>query len=301
MVQKIAQSDAARFARDTATEHAIQEIARIYARHFKSVETVHLLQSDTGLQSANFFADHVMRLVKSEAVGFLEIRCGLEIIGALPAIHDRELGPFSGQDRRQRRGFDRTTRGAMFMWEVEAELVLVVFNRFEGGELDIAVTCEPPRIEDPGVIAGFTMHNLLGEQPAMTAPFTQAGAQSDDTKCVALARDRPNQGRAVDCICDRSIDDGFDADIHQSWHAGKGPFHHVHDAVEIIGTEIVRKLRIDPVHAPSLTILFIEADQQPVLFLTGVVIADRTTQERHPVPCIDDPLDVFGHHILVLH
>ena len=35
---------------------------------------------------------------------------------------------------------------------------------------------------DPGVEAGLAMYDLLGQKPAVTAPFAQTGAQSDASK-----------------------------------------------------------------------------------------------------------------------
>ena len=60
-------------------------------------------------------------------------------------------------------------------------------------------------------------------------------------------------------------------------------------------------MRVDPVHAPRFAALLVEAYQQPVLFLTEVVVADRATDQRHAVARLGNRGDVLGHEILVLH
>ncbi len=76
-------------------------------------------------------------------------------------------------------------------------------------------------IDAPSVILCLAVHNLLSQEPAVTAAFAQSGAQTDDAISVALAWNGADQRRSVDCICDWAVDDVLDADFGQDRHAFK--------------------------------------------------------------------------------
>lgn len=145
------------------------------------------------------------------------------------------------------------------------------------------------------------MHDLLGQQPAVTAALAQPRPEPDDAKGVALAGNGADQRRAVDGIGDRAVDHILDPHLGQHRHPREGAFQHIRDPVQIVGAQRVDEMRVDPVHAPGLAALFVKADQQPVLFLAAVVIADRAAQQGHPVVRLRDGGDVLGHEILVFH
>ena len=189
----------------------------------------------------------------------------------------------------------------MLIREMKAEFVLIILNRLERGQFHIGVGGKSARIEAPCVIARLAMNNLLRQQPAVPAAFAKSGPQAYDTKRISLAGDRADQGRAVNRIGDGAIHDTLDPDLCQRGHAGECALEHIHDAVQIVGAKVVGKGGVNPIHPPRFAVLFVEANQQTILFLTAVIVADRTAQQRHAVTCVDDRGDVLGDEILVLH
>ncbi len=80
----------------------------------------------------------------------------------------------------------RTTRRTVFVREVEAKFVLIFLNGHQGREFDVAVACEAPGIEAPGVVAGL-VHDQLRQQPPVTAALAQTRAHADCAVGIALA------------------------------------------------------------------------------------------------------------------
>ena len=273
----------------------------VAAGDLKPVEAVDLAEADILGHVPHFSRDHVECLVEVKAQGWVEVRRRLDVIDPLPTVDHGELGPFGGHHRGQRRGLGGPRSGTMLMREVEAEFVLVVFDGLERRQFHIGMAGEAAWINDPGVIAGFPVNDLLGQQPTVPPALAQTCAQADDAKGIALARDRANQWRAVDGIGDRAVDDGPDAGFGQCGHTLKGTFEHVHHPLKIIRTKGVDEIRVDPVHPPSFAVLLIKADQQAVLFLSAVVIGNRTAQQGHAMPGLGDGGNVLGQKILVLH
>ena len=145
---------------------------------FKAVEAVDLADADARLHGGHVAGDQLENLGESEAVGFGEIRRGFDVIHPLPAVHDRELRALGVEDGRDRSGLHRAPGGAVFMREVEAKFVLIVLNRLQGRKFNCRVTREAARIENPCVIAGLAVDDLLGQQAAMAAPLAQPCAQT---------------------------------------------------------------------------------------------------------------------------
>ena len=112
-----------------------------------------------------------MHLVEAEAMALGEVRRGLDVVDPFPAIHDAEFGAFGGEDRCQWGRLDRAAGGAVFVREVETEFVLIIFDGLERGQFRIAMTGEAARVQNPCVIAGFAMDDLLRQQPTMPAAF----------------------------------------------------------------------------------------------------------------------------------
>ena len=187
------------------------------------------------------------------------------------------------------------------MWEMETKLVLVILNGFQRRQLNIRVLGKAPGVQTPGVVTGLTMDDLLRQQPPVPAAFAHARAQPNDAERIPLAGDRPHQGCPVNRVGNRPVHHPLDPHLGQGRHPGKRPFQHVHHPVQIVRAKIIGKRWADPVHTPGLAPLFIEPHQQAVLFLPGIVIRDRAAQQRHPVACLNNCGDVFGHKILVLH
>ena len=274
---------------------------RIRAGDLVAVEAVHLRHPHALADCLHVARDDVEDLVEAVAERFVEIGRGLEELHPLPAIHDGELRPFGGQNGCQRRGLDGPARRAVFMGEVEAELVLVILDGFQRAKLHVAMPGEAARVEHPGVIAGLTMDDLLRQQPAMPAALAQTRAQANDAERIALARHRTHQRRAVDRVGDGAVHHGLDPHLGQRGHAGEGALQHIGDPVEVVGAEVHGEIGVDPVHPPCLAVLFVEADQKPGLFLTAVIVADRAADQRHPVAGLNDAGDFLGDEILVLH
>ena len=107
------------------------------------------------------------------------------------------------------------------MGKVEPEFVLVFLDRFERGQFYIGVASKTAWVDAPSVILCLAVHNLLSQQPAVTAAFAQSGAQTDDSITVALAWNGADPTRSVDGICDRTIDDVLDTDFGQDRHTFK--------------------------------------------------------------------------------
>ena len=184
---------------------------------------------------------------------------------------------------------------------MEAELVLIILNCFQRRQLDSGMTREAARVDAPRVVACLAMHDLLRKQPAMPATFAQARAQADDTKRISLARNGPHQRRAINRIGDRAVDHRMNSGLHQGRHPCKGAFQHVRDPVQIIRAQSIHEIGINPVHPPGAAVLFVKSDQQPVLFLTAVIVANRAAQQRHAVAGFGNSGDLFGDEILMLH
>ena len=73
----------------------------------------------------------------------------------------------------------------------------------------------------------------------MATAFPKSRAQTNNTKRIPLSWDRPDQGRAIDCIGNRTVDHTFDPHIRQNGHPRKGPFKDIHHTFQIIGTQII--------------------------------------------------------------
>ena len=187
------------------------------------------------------------------------------------------------------------------MREMKAEFILIIFNGFQRGQLNIRMSGKAPRVKAPCIITSLTMYNLLCQQPAMTAPLANTGAQANNTIGIAFARYRPHQRCAVNRIGNRPVHHRVNTSIHQSRHTGKGPFQHICHPLQIIRTERIDKIRVNAIHAPCFTILLIKSEQQPLLFLPAVIIRNRTAQKRHTMTSIHNLLDGFGQEILMLH
>ena len=112
----------------------------------------------------------------------------------------------------------------------------------------------------------------------MSTAFAQTGAQSDDAEGVPLAGDRADQRRPVDGVGDRAVDDRVDADLFQHRHPLEDVLQHRHDPFQIVRTQRVDEMRVDPVHPPALAVLFIEADQQALLLLPRIEIVHGEAQ-----------------------
>ena len=301
MVEQIGQRDPTRGRFNLGAAHAVEEAARIAAADLHAVEAVDLGQPDAVLHCGHFGGDDIVGFVEPKAVGDVEIRRGLEVLHPLPAIDDRELCALGFQHGGQRRGPGVAPGWAVLIGEMEAEFVLIVLNGLQGAELDVAVFSETTRVQHPSVVAGFSVHNLLGQQPAVATAFAQSGAKADDAEGIALARDGADQRRTVDGVGDRAVDHGVNPDFFERRHSGEGPFEHVDHAVEVVRAEGVREVRVDPVHAPGPTVLLIETNQQAVLLLPAVVVADRASEQRHTVAGFFNRRDGIGEHVLMLH
>ncbi|CAI8317346.1 MAG: Uncharacterised protein [Rhodospirillaceae bacterium] len=171
MVEQIGQRDPTRGRFNLGAAHAVEEAARIAAADLHAVEAVDLGQADPVLHGRHFGGDDIVGFVEPEAVGDVEIRRGLEVLHPLPAIDDRELCALGFQHGGQRRGPGVAPGRAVLVGEMEAEFVLVVLHRLERAELSIAVLGEAARVQHPRVVAGFAVHNLLRQQPAVTTTF----------------------------------------------------------------------------------------------------------------------------------
>ena len=135
----------------------------------------------------------------------------------------------------------------------------------------------------------------------MATPFTKTRTQADDAKGVALVRDGTDQRCAVDGVGDGAVHDVLDAHFGEGWHPLERAFEYIGDPVQIVGAKGIHEVRVDPVHPPCAAVLFVEAYQQAVLFLTAVIVADRAAQEGHAVARLGNGRDVFGDEILMLH
>ena len=301
LVQHIAKTNAPVTARHAPAEQPVKPVMHPLTGDFDPVEAIHLGQANARLYGRNFSPDNIKILGKAEGMGFMEIWRWLEIDHPFPTIHNPEFSPFSSQHRGQRCGLDRPTGRAMFMREMKAKFILIIFNRLQRRQFNIGMAGEAARIQTPGVIAGLAMHDLLGQKPAMAATFTNPGPQPDDTISIALARDRANKGRAINGIGNRPVYHRVDPSLHQGWHPRKGTFQNIRHPVQIIRAERIGKGRINPTHAPCLAVLFIEPQEQTLLFLTAVIIRDRAAQQRHTVSGFSNLGDGFGDKILMLH
>ncbi len=235
MVEHIPQPYLARLAADPPAEETIEPVVNAVPRDLNPVEPVHLGQPGGFLNASHLSPDDWKALSKPEAVGFSEPGIGPEIGDTLPAVDDPELGPLSGEDRGQRRSLAGAASGAVFMRIMKAEFVLVFLNRLERRQFNIGLTGKTARIKAPGIVTRLTMNDLLGQQPAMAAALTQTSPQANNAKGVALAGDRPDQRRAIDCVGDRAIDHGMDTGLHEGRHPGKRALHGIGHAIKIIG------------------------------------------------------------------
>lgn len=107
---------------------------------------------------------------------------------------------------------------------------------------------------------------------------------------IAILREQ-GAGRTTADVCrgmgradDGSVEHLPDAGLGQGRHPREGALQHVAHAVQVVGAEGARDVRVDPVQAPGPAGLLVEADQQAAHLLTAVEVAERTAQQPHPVP-----------------
>ena len=162
-VQQIGQTNLARLLCQTPTNHPIKKALCISPCNLVAIKTINLAKANGVLHSLNFAFDHVKAFIKTVAVGYFEIRCGLDKLNTLPTIHNSKLSTLSRHDRGQWCGLGHTTSRAMFIREMEAEFVLVILDRFQRGEFNIRVPRKTTRIDTPCVIARFTVCDLLSQ------------------------------------------------------------------------------------------------------------------------------------------
>ena len=301
LVQKISKPHPTIPLDDVAAEHPVKKRVAIGTSYLEPVEATDLAKPHILLHVRHFGSDHIESLVEVEAKRRMKIRGGPDVVNPFPSIDGGELSPFGCQNRRQGGGLGRTSGRTMLVREMKPEFVPVILYCLKCGQFDIGVTGEATGIKAPHVIAGLAMNDLLRQKPAMAATFAEARAQANDAESVSLAGDRSDQRRTVNSVRDGAIDDGVNAHFHECGHAGKGTFNHIGHAVQIIGAKRIDEIRINPVHAPDPAILFIEADQQPVLFLAAVIIRDRAAQQWHAMAGLSNRSDFLGYEILVLH
>ena len=239
----------------------------VRARQFEPVKAGHFGHADAGRHCVHLICYDGVYLVKPKPEGLFEIRRGLYVVDPLPPVNNPHFGAFCLERCSQRRRFHRSARRPVFMGKVEPEFVLVILDCLQRGQLNCCVACEAAWVDDPRVILRLAVHDLLRQQPTVTAAFAQTGAQADDAKGVAFARDRTHQRCAVNRIGNRSVDDLADAGLHQRGHARKRAFQNVRHAVQIIRAQRVCEMRVNPVKPPCPAVLFVETQQQTVLFL----------------------------------
>ena len=232
---------------------------------------------------------------------FLELGVWREIERALPAIDGAKGGISILQLAVERGGFGGPPGGAVLVRHVEPEFVLIILDRFERGVLDRGILSKAPRIETPGIIAGFAMRDDLREQPAMAAAFTEAGAQAGDAVGVAFAGDAADQRQPVGRVGDRAIDDGVDAGGLQAGQAAESTFQHIGDPIQIIGAQRHGEILIDAVQAPGFAGLFVKADEQALFLRPAIEVVGRAADQRHAKIDVRDRFDGLGEHILMLH
>ena len=173
MVQHIPQPNTPGPFGDVAAEHAGQKAVPVRPGDLEPVEPVYLAQPNVLMHIAHFARDNIKGLIKVKGKRRVKIRAWFDVFHPLPAIHHRERRAFGRHDRGQRRCLGIAPGGAMLVREMKAKFVLVILNRFQRRQLDIGVPGKAPRIKHPSVVTRLAVHNLLRQQPAMTAPLAQ--------------------------------------------------------------------------------------------------------------------------------
>ena len=300
-VEQVAQPDPARPPRQPPAADPVEKAERVAPRDLEAAKAARLAETDPALHRRHLRAHHVEGLGEAKARRFGEFRRRPVVVGALPAADQREIRPRRLQRRRQRRGPERPPRRAALAGQLDAELVPVLLDRLERGELDGAVGIEAARIERPGVEAGLAMDDLLREQPSQAAALADAHAQPDDAVGAAPSRHRADQRRAVGRVGDRAVDHRADLGLAQRRQAHERALEDVGDPIEIIGAQRAGEGGVDAVHPPCPACLLVESHQQPLAVLAAVEVRDGAAHQRHPPPGLGDLRDRAGQHVLVLH
>ena len=93
------------------------------------------------------------------------------------------------------------------------------------------MTGKAPRIDNPRVILRLTVNDLLRQEPAMAAPFTQTCAQTNDAECVSFSGDWANKRCAINGVGNGPVYYFANTCFHQYWHPLKRTFKDIGDAI----------------------------------------------------------------------
>ena len=128
----------------------------------------------------------------------------------------------------------------------------------------------------------------------------EAGNDAAAAIVVLQLRHRPDQCRGIRRPDHRTIDDALDPGLGQQRDALEGAHDVFLDTFEVLVQQLVTEIHRCAVFGPVASILFISADQQPLAFLTQVVLAVAIGDQRQAKIERLDLGDGFGDEILVL-